>query len=161
MLSPLQFLVTRPAPWLHRSKLGVQFGRNQQPDPTALQAAFAEHVEHELFALALEEALEPQQVSAAFAAHGVKFQPAAGSKVTYMSKCVMGEKVGLHLVMVNADGERTTLMYLPDEQLRDSTSFEAIGVAARMIATADGGAAAFFAHDGQDLDQIPPDLLTL
>ena len=128
--------------------LGVMIGRNaEQPSP--LQQAFAEHAAHETFALDLTDPIELERVNAAFAAHGAEFQLAANSKVTYMSTCQMGDKIGLHLVVMDEHGEHTTVMYLPEEADVREGSFEAGDLPGKLIQTKDGGAAAIFYHDDQ------------
>ncbi len=130
--------------------LGIMIGRNSQPSPLA--DAFAEHVTHETFALDLSDPIALGRVQAAFAAHGAEFQLAADSKVTYMSKCVIGDQVGIHLVVVDANGEHSTVMYLPDQPDVRDAAFEAGDIPAQMFRTADGGVSATFAHDGQSAD---------
>lgn len=139
---------------------GVYLGRssNNIEDIARLQAAFAEHVTHERYALELTKALDNDQVKAAFASHGASWEPQPGHYVTYMAKCVIGDKTGIHLVMVSETGERTSMMYLPDESV-DSAKFAAGELPARMFGTGDGGVAAVFAHGDQDLDNFDSTLL--
>jgi len=131
--------------------LGIMIGRNTGPDP--LQQVFAAHVTHEEYALDLTDPIELRRVQAAFAMHGAKFQLASDSKVTYMATCVMGGKVGLHLVVVDDQGEHSTVMYLPDEADVREGMFSSGNLPGRMIKTEDGGVTAVFSHDGQPVSE--------
>jgi len=141
--------------------LGIgSFMLNTSVEATPLQQAFVVHMhnDHEYpMALASTDVQSELAVRAIFQEFGAGLDSNFG-QVTYLARCRIGGKLGVHLVVTEASGDKTTVMFLPAEVLLSEISFDVDQVTARMAATPTG-VVALFGHDGQDLSTTTAALL--
>jgi len=133
--------------------LGIgSFMYNGTVEATPMRAAFVAHMsnDHEYpMVLARTEARPESDVKDIFDRFGADLNSGFG-KVTYLTRCKIGDKLGIHLVVTEDSGDKTTVMFLPGEELAAQISFDVDQVTARMVSTPTG-VVALFGHNGQDL----------
>ncbi len=127
------------------------------PADLELRTAFVEHLDNPEPALVSDATVGAERVRAAFAVAGAEFDGGLDN-VTYLSPCVIGGKKGLHLVLTDSSGAKTTLMMMPGSRLAASAEFSLPGISARVEPTP-VGAMALFGHRGQDLDKLSRNIL--
>ena len=103
------------------------------------------------------EARPESVIRAVFAEFGADLSSGFG-KVTFLARCKIGGKRGIHLVVTENSGDKTTIMFLPDQELIANISFDVDQVSARIVSTPTG-IVALFGHDGQDLSATTAALL--
>lgn len=127
---------------------------------TPMREAFVAHInnDHEYpMALTRAEVRPESAVREFFDEFGADLESSFG-KVTYLTRCRIGDKLGIHLVVTEKSGDKTTVMFLPDEKLVAEVSFDVDQMTARMVSTPTG-VVALFGHDGQDLSATTAALL--
>ena len=118
----------------------------------ALANAFIDHYNHpEPRALIADEPMPAERAIEALVALGAHPEGAPGA-VTYISPCAIGGVRGLHLVTLDEQGRRVTLMFVPNAEVERAQQL-ALELPARMIGTA-SGAVAVFVHNGQDVEAV-------
>ena len=129
-------------------------------EASPMREAFVAHMgnRHEYpMALSATEVKPEAEVREIFAKFGADLDSDFG-KVTYMTRCKIGGKLGVHLVVTEESGEKTTVMFLPGEALNAEINFDVEQVTAHMV-SAPTGVIALFGHDGQDLSATTAALL--
>ncbi|MDJ0656901.1 MAG: DUF3379 family protein [Xanthomonadales bacterium] len=123
-----------------------------EPVNAELRDAFVEHVQHPEGAFKSNQPVDSGRFLATLASAGVEF---AGSPndVTYFYPCDIGGKRGLHWVVTDDQGQKTTVLMIPGQELASAHDFRFEQVPARMLPTS-AGAMALFGHQGQDLDEL-------
>ena len=141
--------------------LGIgAFIYNGTVEATPMREAFVAHMNNRYeYPMALTRAdVQPEsEVRETFNEFGADLDGGFG-EVTYLARCKIGKKLGVHLVVTEDSGDKTTVMFLPGEELLTEISFDVDQVTARMVPTPTG-VAALFGHDGQDLSATTAALL--
>jgi hypothetical protein len=121
----------------------------------AFARACANHLSHEPFALARQQAI-PETLSARVFAH-FGFQLASPLDIQYAQPCFVNEQSALHLVLQRRHGPVTALLFAQPQRsrVRDARVAEAL-VRVRDIA---GGTLVLLAETTQDFDQVEASFL--
>ncbi len=129
-------------------------------EATPMREAFVAHMNNFYEypkALRSAEARPESEVIGIFGEFGAVLDGGFG-KVTYLTRCKIGGKLGIHMVVSGDSGDKTTVMFLPGEELLAEVSFEVDQVTAHMAPTPTG-VVALFGHNGQDLSPTTDALL--
>ncbi len=120
--------------------------------------SFIAHLDHpEPGALGSSAKLSSLQIVSAFANQGIALGDAP-SDVTYVRPCMIGEKMGMHLVVTDNNGDQITVMMMPGEDLESSHNFSVDAMTVQMVPT-NAGAVALFGHQGQDVSPLGRELV--
>ncbi|MGV6852046.1 MAG: DUF3379 family protein [bacterium] len=126
--------------------LSIGFGMQlwlSQPD---LSTFAIQHYHHEPEAVLSTAEVSESDVDWLFSEYGLKVTKSLG-KVTYLKRCPMFNKTGIHMVIQTAQGA-VTVFYMPDKKLNGNSQIKDVGLHGELIA-ASKGVFAFLGRPGQ------------
>lgn len=123
-----------------------------EPVNAELRDAFIAHMEYPEGALDSDQVISGQRFLVSLAKSGVDF---AGTPddITYFYPCIIDEKPGLHWVVTDDRGQKTTVLLIPGHEIASVHDFSVGEISARMLPTS-AGVMALFGHQGQAVDSL-------
>lgn len=152
---PLRVFNWRPlalaASLLLSAAAGLTMWLGQSSPTEQLILASVEHIAHEPFALTRTERVPQPLVSRMFDEAGLNIDDSALS-VSFLSRCPIGERRSVHMVMAANDGP-VTVLYVPGEDRVERMDTRSAMVAVRTMPFGDG-ALVLLAESDHDFDRI-------